>query len=406
MEAPRPLPLLVNLRELVYDSRSCLDVTQFLGPKLSRFSIVNGRASVVHTSALVSIKTLVPNLEHLCVKSSFSTCALGRTACEVVCSLHHLRSLNLTSLPLTSACITHLSTLPNLRQLSATITADSRIQTASSRNLFPALVRLDLSADSWPLVIDFLTTYIQDLPLRDFHCCIEKFPTSDHLDQLFGTLRKCCLPNSVREIELFRPLGTNYPLALSVLDPNSIRRLLAFPNLESLAIFTPISFEDIDKTLIGEIASAWPHLTTLEFPRLNPLTMQTKVTICGLRQLADQCTNLKTLAIDLDPAVPDTHVRLKPDGSFYDTSLAWFSVGYSRMKDPVAVASFLADVFPNLSRVDAWDNDMGSDREMEEGTDAYLCNKVDTLYRALVAARRRERLHVSQSAIKCNNDSR
>ena len=389
MTSRRPLPLLVNLQHLMFDgSEICLP---FFGPKLSRLSTFDFN-DTSPVNFIPFIKTLVPNLEHLSI-SGFAKSA--RTICEVVCSLHHLHSLYMFDIPVTSACITHLSTLPNLRQLSATITADSHVQTGSC-NRFPALVGLELSANSWPLLIDFLKAYVQDLPLRDFSCRVDQVPTPEHLDQLFDTLRKY-LPNSVRGIVLSPPLHWNYPPALPVLNPNSIRRLLTFPNLENLAILTPISFEDVDDTLIGEIASAWPRLTSLEFPSPSLFTPRTKVTVCGLRPLADQCANLGKLSISLDPAVPDTHVRLKPDGTSYDTSLSSFMVGYSPMKDPVAVASFLADVFPNLHKVDAWDNRKRSYREIVEGSDAYLWDKVITLYRALVAGRRQERLHGSQS---------
>ena len=257
---------------------------------------------------------------------------------------------------------------------------------------------------------DFLTAYIQDLPLQNFSCRVKPVATPERLDQLFATLRNY-LPNSMRGIVLSRPPHWDYPCALPVLNPNSICRLLTFPNIEKLAILTPISYEDVDNTLIGEIASASPRLTSLEFPffKFATLTSEAKVTLCGLRPLADHCPNLETLAIGLDPAVPDTHVRLRPDGTFYDTSLAFLSVGHSQIEDPVAVASFLADLFPNLSRVETWDDEMLSAGEIEdkwdEGTYAYLWDKVNTLHRALVVARRQERLHTSQSDGRWDNDS-
>ena len=133
MASHRPLPLLVNLQHLMFDGlKTCLP---FFSPKLSRLSIVDF-SGISSVNCIASIKTLVSNLEHLNISGFVQS---ARTVCELVCSLYHLRSLNVIDIPVTSACITHLSTLPNLRQLSVGITAESRIQTASSCNLFPAL---------------------------------------------------------------------------------------------------------------------------------------------------------------------------------------------------------------------------------------------------------------------------
>jgi hypothetical protein len=56
----------------------------------------------------------------------------------------------------------------------------------SSCNLFPALLGLDLSAKSWPLVIDFLTA---DLQLQKFSCNVE--PGSIHPAISINSSRPC-----------------------------------------------------------------------------------------------------------------------------------------------------------------------------------------------------------------------
>src|ERR1700691_3440790 len=102
--------MLVNLRDLACGFFECyLDVAPFFGPKLSRFSIViRDNASVASASALASLKILVPHLEHLRVLSCSGHLSLSQMVCGVVCSLHHLFSLDLTNILLTSECITHL----------------------------------------------------------------------------------------------------------------------------------------------------------------------------------------------------------------------------------------------------------------------------------------------------------
>jgi len=49
-----------------------------------------------------------------------------------------------------------------------------------------------------------------------------------------------------------------------VVNPDAIRLLFAFPNLEVLQIRKATSFKDVDDALIKDIASEWPRLRSLE----------------------------------------------------------------------------------------------------------------------------------------------
>jgi hypothetical protein len=137
-----------------------------------------------------------------------------------------------------------------------------------------------------------------------------------------------------------------------ILHPNTLRLLFAFPNLEVLNISTIISFSEVDNTLIEDMASAWPHLKSLELRYFFASRRTTRVTIDGLLPLAS-CSSLRALAFNLDPTIRDTSIPLRP--GVRNEALFYLGVGHSPITDPCAVASFLSEVFPCLTNIDAWE---------------------------------------------------
>src|ERR1700683_764726 len=129
---------------------------------------------------------------------------------------------------------------------------------------------------------------------------VREGPTPHHFLQLFSTLHRSRSLRSMQEITLW-PIGNGELTdVMHVVNPDAIRLLFAFPNLEVLQIKMATSFEDIDDALIKDITSTWPQLRSLKFQYLyTPDDIGIKVTIFGLLPLAN-CAFLASLSITLD----------------------------------------------------------------------------------------------------------
>jgi len=113
----------------------------------------------------------------------------------------------------------------------------------------------------------------------------------------------------------------------------------------------------------------------------------TKATIYGLRPLAD-CAFLESLSINLDAAILDQNIGLQPNTKFSNSPLSFLSVGHAPIGDPIPVASFLSNYFPNLAEIDAWIYDgYGDDNVMERE----MWEQVWTFYGPFLTIRKQER---------------
>jgi len=103
---------------------------------------------------------------------------------------------------------------------------------------------------------------------------------------------------------------------------------------------------------VSSMALAWPWLKSLAL-QCQFSGETTKVTIYGLHALAN-CAFLRSLTINLDAAVPNPNIGLQPDGNFSTSPLSCLSVNYALINDPIPVALFLSNFFPNLTEIHSW----------------------------------------------------
>ncbi|KIM73521.1 hypothetical protein PILCRDRAFT_15175 [Piloderma croceum F 1598] len=366
----RPLPLLPNLIYLVCNHLA-FDIAPFLGSKLSRISITTNSTYI---PSVVKFKTLTPLLNNI----EFTDCPwpakkLSPAIIDLVHSLQTLHCLKLIGTFVTADCLAHLSGLPHLRTLY--ITLDTSHGHTQPRSLlhdssFPALRELGLCVDSWTIAIDSFATAQTLRPLQIIEVKVGNVPSQQELTRFLDTILNCCLPSSLRQLVL-RPDDIADEKPSCVLDPLAIRRFFAFANLEVLCISIAVSFDEIDDTLIRDMA--W-----------------SKVTVYGLLPLAN-CPLLTSLTIYVNATIPPSNVILRPDGGFYNGALLYLAVGYSPIGDSVAVASFLSNIFPNLKDIEAWDSIHGFDPyPLEEGSAPMLWEQMLSFYQPFVGIRRQE----------------
>ncbi|KAH9929299.1 hypothetical protein B0H21DRAFT_886000 [Amylocystis lapponica] len=77
---------------------------------------------------------------------------------------------------------------------------------------------------------------------------------------------------------------------------------------------------------------------------------RSSITLEGLVHLVRHCPRLSILVLALDASViPDSDQR--PGGGFVNDRITTIWVRDSPLKDPIAVAAFLSDLFPNLTMI-------------------------------------------------------
>ncbi|KAH9929297.1 hypothetical protein B0H21DRAFT_712041 [Amylocystis lapponica] len=77
---------------------------------------------------------------------------------------------------------------------------------------------------------------------------------------------------------------------------------------------------------------------------------RTSVTLEGLVHLARHCPQLSRLVLALDASViPDSDRQ--SEGGLANDSITKLMVRDSSLEDPIAVAAFLSNLFPNLRRI-------------------------------------------------------
>ena len=263
----RQLPLLQNLRHLAayeLEPHIMWNIPPFLGPKLSSFSLTSrfGEGTFESMFVLASLKTHSPSLEHLHVSGLDPSPSV---VCGTVCSLKHLRSLSLclSDIPLTAECIDHLSSLSNLTELTATITKDGLAHRASAAGReisFASLWILTIRTDSWVVANDFCEVYLRPSSLCILEISVIDVPSSRYIEELFTTLRRRCSVISLKSITLLllsvEQVGDD-ALLDRILDPDALRPLFPFFNLEKLKIE---GFMKVNDALADGMASAWPRL--------------------------------------------------------------------------------------------------------------------------------------------------
>lgn len=381
MELSRAPPLLNHLRQL----GDFVAPTLFLGPSLKGFSLSLRSATPIFESVsiLESLKVRTPSLEYLDIVGlgGVDSVQLPAVVCETARSLQHLQSLKVHNESLSFEHIHHLS-LCNLVQLEVGITEDMLMHIPSAENRaqsFLTLRVLAIRARRWAIAEAFFEAYLQPSTLEKVEIEISERPSSDDVHRLLIIMHRCCSPSFLNSIAITSDFI--YCLTHDKLDPSILHILFAFPNLEHLNISLSISFKEVDDMLVSAMALAWPRLKSLTLQ--SEYSMETtKVTIYGLFPLAS-CAFLQSLTIDLDAAVPNSNIGLRPDGNCSTSPLSYLSVNHAPINDPVPVALFLSCIFPNLTEIHS--------RKYHETDQQKLWEQVWPLYDLFLTIRKRER---------------
>ncbi|KAF7979196.1 hypothetical protein HWV62_43124 [Athelia sp. TMB] len=286
---------------------------------------------------------------------------LSATACDEIKCLHFMDTLRKRSrfiekfeisgpgISLNCKAFAHLSSLPHVQVLGVKVpNSDEFKRLPVSLQPFPDLREVTI----WTTYLSTATEMLHRmkpsvLEVLIFH--IEDTPCACDVDDLFATMVQhcCCTLKRVYgfQDEYSDNVGrTEYTY--------SFRPLLAFPNLEYVWINACISFENMDNTLIHDMACAWPHLRELDLGSTSCWGLPSHVTLEGLLEFCKHCPELSSLGLTMDasstappPPTPDLEAS---NPHMEALRLGNSKIGVNQVR---AVSRFLRRIYPNLSEL-------------------------------------------------------
>ena len=348
-------PLLQNLSELSFDQNSggvsLHDVGVFLGPRLktlrlSTFSSFDGLEKFA-----VALKARCPAIEHLYISSPDCSTRMKSCVLDLICSLSSLRTLSCEGVTSDSQTIKYLSSLPFLRSLNVRLPRRLAQEgfLDSSYNILPflAMRHLDVSVASIIDAGEFLQVTSSFFGLESLLVAFDRIvPTPEQLRAFFTAMERSSFRDTLTTFALRDQVEIDQVSPHS-LDAHTLSPLLQCRNLEHVTIDISYGHAAIDNSLLKEIALAWPCLRDISLhPYQKAHLWHSKANLQGLSYLAQHCQSLQSVSLQFSVSLPET--MMYPDKGIRCESLTRLFVSRSHVSDPRAVATFLADVFPNL----------------------------------------------------------
>ena len=342
-------PLLQNLSELSFGENSSgvslRDVCVFLGPRLKtlRLSTFSSFHSLDNFS--IAIKSRCPAIEHLYISSQGLTTWTKSCVVDLICSLSSLRTLSYEGVTTDAQTLKHLSSLPFLRSLNVRLPRPKRRAQEDFLEPFLTMRHLDVSVGSITNAGEFLQVTSSSSSLESLSIIFDRIvPTPEQLRAVFTIMQRSSFCDTLIMFTLQDRVGINRFSPYS-LDAHTLSPLLQCRNLERVSI--SYGHTAIDNSILKAIALAWPCLRDISLhPYQKGRLWHSKANLQGLSYLAQHCQSLQSVSLQFDVSLPAT--TMYPDKGIRCESLTRLFVSHSHVSDPLTVATFLADVFPNL----------------------------------------------------------
>ncbi|KAK7029910.1 hypothetical protein R3P38DRAFT_2932342, partial [Favolaschia claudopus] len=333
----------------------------FLGPKVVDLRLRVSRSFFTGgDDILFNLPIQYPKLRTVFFTSSHSTSAASS---RMALLLRAVTQLDLKSLD--GVALKHISQLETLKSLSLLgpslkdfghHTGSLCSASHSGAAPFPALQHLRLDETTLKLAIEFV-----------FHLGTAEFPTRLTTRQLYTALAKHLSHTSLHTLYIgepasydANPLQVNF--AADVIDRPTLAILFPFTNLTDVTLEAPVGFF-IDDATAWDIARAWPkleHLVLLTRWEAESENLSAIMSIHALGAFATHCPKLVRLGLTAFDA-RDVALPVDRDVVQSESPLEDLDVGISPLRDPVAVAQFLATIFPNLTRIQSFEEWIRSD---------------------------------------------
>ena len=348
-------PLLKNLSQLTvgqhFGGVSLCDICLFLGPRLKTLRLTIPTSLDALGTFAKALKARCPGLEHLYISSYDLSEQVTGVVSDLICSLSSLRTISCTDVPCDSQTIKYLSSLPFLQSLDVRLPQRLAQGDFAFSNIrpFPAMRHLHVSVGSIADAALFMIVTSRFLALESISIHFDRIViTPQQLYAIFTIMQRSSFCGTLTTFALRDQVELNGDSPpLHSLDAHTLSPLLQCRNLEDITINISYGHAAIDNSLLKEMASAWPRLRSITLhPYYRARIWHSKANLRGLIHLAQQCRSLQSVDLQFDVSLPST--TMYPDKGFRCESLTRLYVSQSHISDPVAVATFLGDAFPNL----------------------------------------------------------
>lgn len=350
-------PLLQNLSQLTigqhFGGVSLRDICVFLGPRLKTLCLTIPISPDGLGTFVKALKARCPAIENLYISSYNFSERVTRVMSDLICGLSSLRTISCKDVTFDLQTLKYISSLPFLQTLDVRLPkmiAQGEFLDGSSNILpFLAMRHLHVSVGSIVDAALFLIVISRSLTLESLCITFDRIVlTPQQLHAVFTIMQRSSFCGTLTtfalrdEVEL---IGNSPPL--HSLDAHTLSPLFQCRNLEHVTINISYGHAAIDNALLQEIASAWPRLRYISLhPYYHDLLWHSRANLGGLIHLALHCRSLQSVDLQFDISLPST--AMYPDKETRCESLTQLFVSQSHVSDPVAVATFLGDVFPNL----------------------------------------------------------
>jgi hypothetical protein len=328
------------------------EICIFLSPRLTSFWLSTPDSPFGLETFLTAVQAASPFLKVVSIDCGRNSEKVRTAVSSLICGLPCLEVVSCSTIALNYKALVALASLPklwrlhvvlpggppamdNCRPLPFSSLQDFKARAATIADADEFLRLVSGSTSLYSLSVEVLATTAP----RELH----SFLTTVHRSSSRDTLTKISL-HDISQVALDAPVSHS-------LDVHTILPLLQCPNLQDILFGMRYGQDAIDNSLMMDMAMAWPHLRSIHFSSFHRAgRWHSKVNLDGLVHLAQGCRALERMSLGFDLSLPviSTHPGVRNE------SLTYLCVDRSPITDPLAVATFLSDVFPKLELRHGW----------------------------------------------------
>ncbi|KAJ7463518.1 hypothetical protein B0H11DRAFT_2053195 [Mycena galericulata] len=358
-----------NLRELKWIPNPPVlfhHLRLFLTPRMERLSI--NPATDLDLSVLPIIPAKCPSLKHITIDTGLKDSATQAVSTFVRC-LPSVESLDVSALD--QPALLHVALMDGLKSFRLEFAETPFFSFPPSRSYFHDLRELFLPT------MECATALMTASP----DCLFEELtitdtwsrPTKIIAHAFYSILAKQRARSSLHRVRV--DADDDHPTLLAanqtetyLVGGDILEPLFSCANLQTVSLNHPVGF-DLDDGMILHMARAWPRIEVLVLQAGRSRHARCSATLRGLSAFAKHCPNLRNLEMIFDATnVPEIHAYDTEEQNVLGVQRTLFSihVSLSPISEPRRVAEYLSTVFPHLSFVETFLEDLVGFHSQEE----------------------------------------
>ncbi|KAF8064868.1 hypothetical protein FPV67DRAFT_1781931 [Lyophyllum atratum] len=327
----------------------------FLGPSLRSVELLFPAEDphFVFPSVLDSFGTKAPNLRRFRLFENHrrNYIDIGPTFVGLVEGFACLEFLNCSKFILPDPALRTLAASPTLHTLRVANTGEHIVSSLpEGQPPFQQLIYLAITTENLGRCSK-LFDRMHPRHLRRLEIATTYPPVGSEVLRFFEVLETHCVHSHLCKLDIKQ--NTNIPSGVSdahIITPTTIAPLLAFGNLEYINLDFYCAFQ-LDHLSFERMAMAWPKMTQFKYGSTSSWDRDGAMSLDGLVSIAKYWPHVSSVRLPCNPESTASCSR-RPGGGATCASLQSLelkSVVFALQ--PAIVASFLTDLFPNLTGI-------------------------------------------------------